>query len=111
MNSYALPTGVQVGIYRIAQETLNNIAKHSRATEVHMRLESTPEGVRLSIHDNGHGFDIENIQPERLGLHIMRERAAGIGADLDITSTVGQGTTVMVEWPCCESKAHRKELI
>jgi signal transduction histidine kinase len=71
----------------------------------------TPEGVRLSIQDNGHGFDIENIQPERLGLHIMRERAAGIGADLNISSIVGQGTTVVVEWPCCESKGYREELV
>jgi PAS domain S-box-containing protein len=106
-----LPTGVQVGIYRIAQETLNNIAKHSRATEVRMQLEATPEGVRLSIQDNGHGFDIENIQPERLGLHIMRERAAGIGADLNVSSIVGQGTTVVVEWPCCELNGYRKELV
>jgi PAS domain S-box-containing protein len=96
---YSLPTGVQVGIYRIAQETLNNIAKHSRASEVRMRLEATAEGVRLSINDNGHGFEIDKIQPERLGLHIMRERAAAIGADLTINSAIGQGTTVVVQWP------------
>jgi PAS domain S-box-containing protein len=107
-DSYSLPTGVQVGIYRIAQETLNNIAKHSRATEVDMRLEATTEGVRLTICDNGHGFEIDRIQPERLGLHIMRERATGIGADFEIQSVLGQGTTVVVEWPCCETKENRE---
>jgi PAS domain S-box-containing protein len=107
-DSYTLPTGVQVGIYRIAQETLNNIAKHSRASEVRMRLEATQQGVRLSIHDNGHGFEIDRIQPESLGLHIMRERAAGIGADLFIQSAIGQGTTVVVEWPCCEDREKRE---
>jgi signal transduction histidine kinase len=103
-NSYTLPNGVQVGIYRIAQETLNNIAKHSRASEVLMRLEATTEGVRLTIRDNGQGFETDKVQPERLGLHIMRERAAAIGADLSVDSIPGSGTTIVVEWPCCGSR-------
>jgi PAS domain S-box-containing protein len=106
---YLLPTGVQVGIYRIAQESLNNIAKHSRATEVHMRLAATPEGVCLSITDNGHGFELEKVQPERLGLHIMRERAAAIAAKLTIQSIIGQGTAVVVEWPYNEASENLEE--
>ncbi len=89
---------VQVGIYRIAQETLNNIVKHSRASEVHMKLDAIPDGVRLAIRDNGLGFDMDKISLERLGLHIMRERAAAIAAALTIDSAVGHGTRVTVIW-------------
>lgn len=93
-----IPPDVQVGIYRIAQEALNNVAKHSRATEVKMVLESSAGGVELKIMDNGHGFNQENIPPERLGMHIMHERAAAIHADLQIDSVIHQGTQIRVAW-------------
>jgi PAS domain S-box-containing protein len=95
----ALPAEVQVSIYRIAQEALNNIAKHSRASQVRMTLRSKPGCVNLHIQDNGLGFDQELISNERLGLEIMRERALAIHAYLDITSKIGQGTEITVEWP------------
>jgi len=95
----ALPADVQVSIYRIAQEALNNIAKHSQASQVKMTLRSTPTWVNLHIQDNGLGFDPKMISPRQLGLEIMRERAQAIHAQLNISSEIGQGTEIFVEWP------------
>jgi signal transduction histidine kinase len=97
-----LPPIVHVALYRIAQEALNNVIKHARASEVDVRLEcdTGPPGrvVELQIRDNGQGFDPEQSRPDHLGLGIMRERAETIGADLQIESTVGEGTRVTLFW-------------
>ncbi len=92
-----LPPDVQIGLYRITQESLNNVAKHSKATQavVTLRLKDT---VRLSIADDGCGFDAEHVPPDHLGLKIMRERAEAIGAKLTIHSEPGEGTQVAVIW-------------
>ena len=90
--------------YRVAQETLNNIAKHSGARQVDVHLECQPGQVNLSIKDDGLGFDPDSITPDHMGIPIMRERASSIGASLKIESQVGQGTTVELDW-----KSTRKE--
>ena len=79
-----LPPAVKVALYRIAQEALNNIAKHAVAGQATIRLDCTDEEVILRIRDDGRGFDPREISPESLGLGIMRERAAAIGATLKI---------------------------
>ncbi len=103
----SLPSEVQVGLYRIAQEALNNIAKHANATQavVTLRCWSQEHGQRLEliIEDNGCGFDTEVISPHHLGLTIMRERAEAIKAVLGIHSrpqAPGEpgGTRVHVTW-------------
>ena len=86
----------QVGIYRIAQEALNNIVKHARASRVNMTLECGSQTLTLEIADDGRGFDLENVPAERLGVGIMRERAEAIGAHLTIDSQVGSGTRITV---------------
>jgi signal transduction histidine kinase len=103
-----LPTDVHVGLYRIAQEALNNVVKHSYARQVEVCLsgpslgeEKMPgagERVELVVRDDGRGFDPEEKHPDRLGLGIMRERAHAIGATLTIDSELGQGTEVRVVW-------------
>ena len=93
-----LPVDVKVALYRIAQESLNNVAKHSGATEASVRLVCGDE-VKLEIVDNGNGFDAEGTPPDSLGLGIMRERAEAIGAELRVESKMGEGTTVAVSWP------------
>ena len=92
-----LPPDVQVGLYRIAQESLNNVVKHSKATQavLTLRLNGT---VRLSISDDGCGFNPSEVGPDHLGLKIMRERAEAFGARLSITSEPGDGTQVSVSW-------------
>jgi len=101
----ALPPEVKVALYRIAQEALNNVAKHAGASRAAVSLRCTPPlpplgggEVRLCVSDDGRGFDPEGIPPESLGLGIMRERAEAIGATLAIGSEVGRGTEVTVVW-------------
>ena len=93
-----LPPDVKVAFYHIAQETLNNVAKHAQATEVTVTFKRTPTRGQLTIRDNGRGFVIEKVTPEHLGLTIMNERAEAIGARLEIESRLSQGTTVTVAW-------------
>ena len=92
-----LPPDVQVAFYRIAQEALNNTVKHSKASQVVVMLRLNTQ-VRLSITDNGTGFDTTNLTPGHLGLKIMRERGETIGAKFNIYSKPGEGTQVTVTW-------------
>ncbi|MBN1189211.1 MAG: PAS domain S-box protein [Dehalococcoidales bacterium] len=93
-----LPPEVKTALYRIAQEALNNVAKHSSASQAHVSLHYLSDEVRISIQDDGKGFDAEDIQAQSLGVGIMKERAREIGARLDIESQPGQGTTVTARW-------------
>jgi signal transduction histidine kinase/ligand-binding sensor domain-containing protein len=95
---WTFPPAVQIALYRIAQEALNNVAKHAEASRVTVRLECQPGLVTLSITDDGQGFNIASIPADRLGLEIMRERAAAIDAQLKIESQPGDGTQVRVLW-------------
>ena len=93
-----LPPEVQVACYRIAQESLNNVFKYARATEVDVNLFLSSSCVRFVVCDNGIGFDTSTIKPTSLGMRIMRERAEAIGADFQISSTPGMGTCIEVNW-------------
>ncbi len=93
-----LPVNVKVAFYRIAQEALNNIAKHAGATQVNVTLRYDGETARLCICDDGVGFLVDQLLPDNLGLRIMHERSAAVGATLDIASAPGEGTTVTAVW-------------
>ena len=115
-----LPTDVKLAFYRIAQETLNNAAKHSGADRVDIEIKSMPplssrrrskvnssqaifsQSVYMSIRDNGRGFDPTSVVGEHLGLGIMRERASNVHAALSIKSKSGAGTEVSLHWPMSE---------
>lgn len=92
-----LPPDVQIGLYRLAQEALNNVVKHAKATQAVVTLRMG-EAVRLTVADNGAGFDPGVVTADHLGLRIMRERADAIGAQLNIYSEPGEGTQVSVLW-------------
>ncbi len=94
-----LPPKVQVAFYRIAQESLHNISKHAGASRATLRLDFQPDAVRMTVEDDGRGFDVQDTPPDSFGLSIMRERAAKIGADFHIESEIGQGTRVVIDWP------------
>lgn len=96
-NEQPIPPEVQIGFYRIAQESLNNVIKHGQAKRVRIRLVRTDEQVKLVITDNGQGFDIQQ-NSAGIGLKSMQERANKIGADLKIRSRVGRGTQVSLIW-------------
>ncbi len=92
-----LSPAIKVALYRIAQEALNNVARHSGATQVEVSLKCH-DWVELCIQDNGCGFDPAGVSPEHLGLGIMRERAEAIGAQLAVQSHIGQGAMVRITW-------------
>lgn len=96
-----LPSGVETMIYRLAQEALNNVAKHARAHHVDIVLERNAEHLSLIIEDNGVGFDLSDKDAlgDGIGVTGMRERAELVGADFQIESTPGRGTTVIVRVP------------
>jgi signal transduction histidine kinase len=86
-------------LYRIAQEALNNVAKHAGASQAAVHLECGTDRMRLRIVDDGRGFEVASVLPDHLGLGIMRERAETIGATLSIESGPNQGTEIGVIWP------------
>ncbi len=92
------PTDVRIALYRISQEALNNVAKHSGASHATLSLACDEEEFRLVVEDDGAGFDPGAGGGGQLGLGIMRERAAAVGAILEIVSKPGEGTTVRVTW-------------
>ena len=93
-----LPAAVEQNLYRIAQEALNNVLKHARASRVAVTLEATDERLRLEVVDDGNGFDPR--QPGGgLGLKGMRERAESLGGTLTIESARGVGTRLRLEVP------------
>lgn len=92
-----LPASLEDGLYRIAQEALNNALQHAAATSVTVRLQRDAEGLELEVEDDGVGFDVVAAADRGgLGLASMRERAQALGSQLDIRSQPGAGTTVKV---------------
>jgi PAS domain S-box-containing protein len=97
-----LPEQINLAFFRIAQEAVNNIRKHSRCKTARVHLEYLPDKVKMMIRDNGRGFEPRTDNPvsegiKSLGLIGMRERAQLIGAHLEIRSETGKGTMVSVE--------------
>ena len=93
-----VPTEVRVALYRIAQESLNNIVKHAQASKVSVNLHCSEEEIFMRIRDNGRGFDQRVKAPHKFGLDIIHDRAEEIGAELNITSHPGDGTQIQVKW-------------
>jgi signal transduction histidine kinase len=90
----------RLGVYRIVQEALHNALRHAHADEANVRMEWLDDRLRVTIHDNGSGFDPEQAaKPTSLGLLSMRERATAIGGTLEIASRPGTGTAVIFERP------------
>jgi signal transduction histidine kinase len=99
-----LPSDVQVAIYRVCQEALNNVAKHAGASKVDIHLKHEATGIDLSIRDDGQGFILGQTTSGHYGLDMMHERAEAVGAHLSIKSQPGQGTELSVRWSGDEKK-------
>jgi PAS domain S-box-containing protein len=100
-----IPASLKIVIYRISQEALNNVAKHSKADLAHLFVRKREGKMELVIQDNGQGFDVnEALSRESpgqgLGLPSMRERAELSGGLFTIDSAIGKGTTIRSSWPC-----------
>jgi signal transduction histidine kinase len=97
--SRPLPPRVEVALYRVCQEALTNIASHSRASRVTVRLVATPEAVQLIVRDDGHGFDPSSVADDRHGIVGMRERVEMLDGSLQVESSPGEGTRLDVTVP------------
>jgi signal transduction histidine kinase len=93
-----LSAEVKVALYRIAQEALNNVAKHADANHAALRIVCTQESITLTVQDDGRGFIPTSVSPDHLGLGIMKERAEFIQAHLQINSQPDSGTEIVVTW-------------
>jgi two-component system, NarL family, sensor histidine kinase UhpB len=94
----ALPSDVELVLYRVAQEALTNVARHVHCEEARLTLRRVEEGVELEVVDAGHGFDAGEVA-EGTGIRGMRERALLVGAELEILSAPRAGTTVRLRSP------------
>lgn len=102
-----LPAEAEIALYRVCQESLNNVAKHASASEVHINLLQKFDVVTLSVRDNGIGFETERwtgalVPHGGYGILGMRERVADLGGQFEVESRRGQGTEVWVSLPLAE---------
>jgi len=95
-----LPLAVQISLYRILQEALTNVARHSGAKNVSIRFTRSATALKVAVIDDGCGFDAKAVavSSHRLGIQGMRERAAMLGGTVSFTSQ-GKGTRVLVQIP------------
>jgi signal transduction histidine kinase len=99
-----VPESLKIIIYRIIQEALNNVSKHSRADTVRLSLKKEKDGVELSVEDNGQGFDMEDMLSSDghtggMGIQGMKERVMLSNGTLEVVSGKGKGTIVRALWP------------
>jgi two-component system sensor histidine kinase DegS len=99
-----LPPETQLVLFRIIQEALNNISRHSGASQAQITMECEEAEVRVTISDNGKGFELPTQLSDfaghgKLGLTGMAERAHLIGGELEVSSQIGKGTTIIVKAP------------
>jgi signal transduction histidine kinase len=105
-----IPEDLKIVVYRISQEALNNIIKHSRADKASVIVSLDKDDLELLIEDNGSGFDVRQVldKPQGMGLASMKERAEYSGGIFALTSSQDKGTMIRVSWPSehilsCES--------
>jgi signal transduction histidine kinase len=94
-----LPFAIEQTLFRIAQESLANVTRHSGATCVDIQLAYESEAVRLTITDNGCGFDPASASGSGVGLLSMAERTGAVAGKLEINSAPGRGTRILARCP------------
>lgn len=95
---------LELALYRMVQEALTNVVKHSGATRAQVEIGTEGDAVRVVVRDEGRGFEVEREQDSGsgLGLFGLRERAEYVGGSVDIVSGVGHGTTVIIDVPLAD---------
>jgi PAS domain S-box-containing protein len=94
-----LAPAIELAMFRIAQESLNNIWKHSGSQRAELVIKQRADRIQMTIRDWGHGFDLSKIAPKRYGLLGIRERSRLLGGEAKIESIINVGTTISVELP------------
>ncbi len=91
---------LEVMIFRAIQELLSNAARHSQATQVKLQIDASENEVRVSMEDNGRGFDVDSMGDKGgMGLKVIKDRVEMLGGNIDIHSTIGQGTHIIFVIP------------
>jgi two-component system sensor histidine kinase DegS len=104
-----LASPLETAVFRIIQEALQNACLHSRCTLVEIRLQQHGDRVRVSVGDDGVGFDPAKVDTGRFGLKGIRQRAELFGGWAAIQSAPGEGTTIIAELPIVEARAESEE--
>ncbi len=107
--TFVLPAPVEEALLRVTQEALSNIARHSQATSIRVRLECGGDRVVLSLADNGQGFDPASVNGSGVGLHSMKERMEVLGGTLTIESHAGLGTRIAASAPVAKPARANEE--
>jgi two-component system, NarL family, sensor histidine kinase DegS len=97
---------LEVMVFRAIQELLGNIALHSQATQVILQLDSSETGLRISLEDNGKGFDVDKVQDSGgMGLKVIRDRVQMLGGSMEVHSTIGHGSHILFQIPSIGANA------
>ncbi|OGL41385.1 MAG: hypothetical protein A2043_05300 [Candidatus Schekmanbacteria bacterium GWA2_38_9] len=112
-DSFRLPTEIEIVIYRVVQEALANILKHSEARNACLLLENRGNLLKVIVEDNGKGFDVRKVMSSeidgKLGLFGMQERINLISGDITIESTPGNGTNIYITVPIDKKLSYEKD--
>ncbi len=111
--SQRLPPDIELQLFRIVQEAVNNTEKYARAKSVKLNIRAQADSVVLKIQDDGQGFDAKTLKAGKkirhgLGLTNMRERALSLAGTFEIKSLPGRGTAIVVRVPLKTAKKHSK---
>jgi nitrate/nitrite-specific signal transduction histidine kinase len=99
LDTLPISPAAEIQLLRIFQESLTNVRRHANASRIIIALSCADGWLVVRILDDGAGFDPDNIPDDRLGLRIMRERAASVGGAIAISSQIGQGTQLDIKIP------------
>lgn len=95
---------LEVMIFRAVQELVSNAVRHSQPSMVKVQVDATDSEVRLTVDDNGKGFEVESALARGMGIKVIRDRVEMLGGAMDISSIVGQGTHILFQIPVGKSK-------
>lgn len=97
---------LEVMVFRAIQELLGNIALHSQATQVILQMDSSTTGLRVSLEDNGKGFDVKKVRESGgMGLKVIGDRVQMLGGSMEVHSTIGHGTHILFQIPAVNAAA------
>ncbi len=99
-----LESYLEVMVFRAIQELLTNAIRHSQATQVKVQVDMSENNVRVTVDDNGKGFDVETLdEKSNLGLKVIRDRVEMLGGYMEVDSVSGQGTRVTFQLPAASN--------
>jgi signal transduction histidine kinase len=109
MDNLELDPNMEINLYRLVQEGLNNVKRHAEAKHITIRLFGCSQNIIFTIEDNGKGFDVERRMAtvddeKKMGLRSMEERARLLGGRFHIQSSPGEGTSVKIAVPLVEKR-------